>query len=461
MARPMLPTPKGQTAEIPIYGNSSWRFDGLEELPSPFRTGWPEGWVPDDIRRQMLTHFKVYQSVQNLRGAILGDGGRVIPAVPMGHKNFDRAREIARMCHFSLRHIDGSWHGSARQLLDCVHECHKVAPKIFREQMWGEYRGYWMLDKLPVWPNHVFRFLRDRAGNTRRLKVRTTGGNWKEHDRTKFAVLTFRPVNNSPWGTTPLSAAYEPFYKDVQIDPEEMANVAQYGRPTVVVVAPGVDANGNPPADVPLWNVDGTPLLDPTTGEQKKLPVNEAIALKLQDYEAGSLLVLPGGSSFKLVEAQQGGVLFASLHDRNGSAITSAIVGTDQLTESRNQLSSDNKGIAQDVAGIGVTDGKRALEEMVENDIFRQLVAFNYGENALDFLPIFDLGSGENARLIQLMNAVGAYVSNGAFDKTQWWEYCVLVGLPLPDPDSEPVVASTRSSGGAHGNVAPDSAPLE
>lgn len=456
MARNSHPQPKAsQTASISIYGSSNWNFDGLAELPGPFSTGWPDGWVPETVRLQMLQHPKVYQAINNLKSAIIGDGGRVVPNVPPNHKRFEMARKNAELCAYALRHMNGSWHGTARQFLDATHECHKLGPKEWREQSSGDYRGCWLLERVPVWPNVVYRFMRDRAGRVLEIKVRTTGTEngkdatgWKHFDRTDFALLTFRPVNDSPWGTTVCSPSYQPWYKDVVLDPEEMAMVAQFGRPTVVVIAPGV-VDGIPPADVPLWSADGTAFIDPNTGQQKRISPAEAIALKLENYEAGSGLVFPGGTQFKLAEAQNGGELFRFLRDGNARYIASAIMGTHQLTESERQISTNNQSAAEGTVGLGITDGKRALEEMVENDLFVDLVKYNFGESALDFLPIYDLGSAQNGRLIGLMNAVMGYVSNGAFDKTQWWNYCCEVGLPLPDPTSEPVTTMPRATGGA------------
>ena len=454
--RKPLPTPTGQTTEIPIYGSRSWNYNGLQELPGPFEHRWATGFVPDEIRRQMLMHPKVSQATENLKSAILGTGGRVIPAVSPLHPEFELAKELCDMCRHALRQMRGSWHVIARQLLDAVHECHKVAAITLREGEAGTYTGYWLLDGLQILPNATFRFLRAPSGDVPKLRVRVAGApdGRRDIDRDHFAVLTFRPVDGSIFGTTVYAATYEPYYKDVQLDPLEMSNAAQFGTPTMVVIAPGRDNNGLYPPDLPVFQADGKPLLD-EFNEQVRIPVTESIARALEEVEAGSTVVLPGDSEFLLVEPKNGGELMTRMRESNERRIASAIMGTDQLTESRNQMSGDNKGIAQDVAGLGVTDGKRALEEMVENDLFRDIVRYNYGDAALDYLPFFDLGSGQNARLVSMLNAIAAYISNGALDEAQWWSYCRDVGLEMPDPTAPKVVpaSATRGSGGAHGNV--------
>lgn len=454
--RKPLPNPTGQKAQIALYGSPAFGFAGLAELPSPYGHGWAEGYVPDDIRRQMLEHPKVSQAINNLKSAILGDGGRVVPCVGPLDENFELANELVKLCAHSLRQMRGSWHVQARQMLDAVHECHKVAAITLREGESGFYQGYWLHEALQILPNRTFRFLRAPSGEVPKLRVRVIGApsGSKDIDREHFAVLTFRPRDGSIFGTSVCSPAYEPYYKDVQLDPLEMAMIAQFGTPTIVVIAPGRGADGQYPPDIPVYDSNRKPLLD-EFDQPIKVPVTEHLAQMMEGVEAGSSIILPGDSTFQLVEAQNGGDLIAKTREGNERRMTSAIVGTDQLTESRNQMSSDNKGIAQDVAGLGVTDGKRAMEEMVENDLFADIVRYNYGESALDYLPMFDLGSGQNARLVSLMNAIAAYISNGAFDEAQWWSYCIQVGLPLPVPGANKVVPvmAQRGSGGAHGNT--------
>jgi hypothetical protein len=453
--RTPLPEPKkSQKTPLPIYGKAQWSFSGLGGLPSPYGLDWAQGYVPDEIRTEMLKHPKVSQTTNLLKAGILGDGGRVVPCLTPQDEGWELAWELTQVCAFGLRHIKGSWHGLARQLLDAIEQCHKVAVKTLREHETGQYQGYWLPDRLQILPNWTYQFMRDETGEYPVIRVRMVGREAEDIDRDRCVVMTFRPSDGSIWGSTVLSTAYEPFYFDVQLDPEEMAMLAQFGRPTVVVIAPGRDPNGNYPPAIPVYESDGvTPRLN-ELGDPIEIPVTIDIANKLEGYEAGSIVILPGDTTFKLAEAQKGGEDFARSHEIRWRMIACAILGTDQLTESKNQLSSDNKGIAQDVAGLGFSDGARALEETVENDIFRDIVLYNYGEAALDYLPIFDLGSGKSSRLISLMNSVAAYVANGAFDEAQWFSYCISVGLPLPNPKAKKVVQSKdrRGSGGNQGN---------
>jgi hypothetical protein len=454
MARPSHPTPRNRSKAPQIYGHS-WRFDGLSDLPSPFRTKWAFGCVPEAIRQQMMTHPKVYQSINNLKSAILGSGGRAVACVPPHDPRFEVAREYAEFCSWALRSINGSWHASARQILDAVHECHKIAFVPLREQMSGKYRGYWTLDTLNVLPNHTYRFLRDGAGNIVKLRVRDNGV-WNEYDREDFCIFSYRPIDGHVWGTDVLYPVYEPYYRDVQCDPEEMAMVAQFGRPSNIWIAPGMDAAGNAPEDIPQFEADGvTPEIDPETNEQKKLPVMQAIANAVTNIAAGTNAVVPPGTTHKLVEAQNGAAMFGALREANARQIAAGILGTHQLTESETSKSKDNSAAAEGTVGLGVTDGKTALEQMVENDLFTSLIRYNYGEAALDLLPIFDLGSGQNGRMVALMNSIGVLVNGGAYDEGQWWYTCLDTGLPMPYPGMAKVVVSQpRPGGGPPGNTA-------
>jgi len=91
---------------------------------------WPNGYVPEATAQQMLLHPKVSQCVNNLIDAILGDGGRWIPAInPYGPDKsyFEEARKYADFLTFASRLVRSSQYGVVRQMLSYVHKGNKVA----------------------------------------------------------------------------------------------------------------------------------------------------------------------------------------------------------------------------------------------------------------------------------------------------------------------------------------------
>lgn len=451
--------------QIPIYpavvnrGGNMWNFAGLADetvYPSPHNLNWSPGWVPRQTRLAMMNHHKVYQSENNLKNAIIGDGGRWIPAInPYGpdKAQWKEALLYARFLTFCWRQMYGSNFAVVRQMLDCMREGNKVAPFNVRDCEFGEWKGKWILDRLQVWPNDCYEFYGDEFGTVTHLRVGANSLTRRDWPREKFFVLTWRPVNGNPYGTSVYAPAYDPFYKDVQTDFEEMAYMATFGRPSVIVFA------APPPEDkteeaAPLFYRDGKPVMeaDPDNPGQERQRYGYAVeqnAILFTEFRAGSIWSLDAGAIVEVMEARQGGAeLFDKSRDRNAKAIAGAIYGTHQVTESERVISQGNAEVGEGIAGLNVTEGKRMLEEAEENDLARMLLLLNFGPGALELLPIRDYGSGQNGRLPKILNAQVGFASNGAMDKAQYWDLCASNGLALPYPDSEPLVVRVSGTGG-------------
>lgn len=483
MARPFLPINDGGKIEsdvpgvpaadpkkqIPIYpsrvvvpGMQLWNFAGLNDpdlYPSPHQTGWGEGWVPRETRRAMLRHHKVYQGINNLKNAVVGDGGRWIPAVnpyrPGEREQFDEAVKYTRFMEFNSRMMNGSNWEVARQLLDCIHEGNKIAPITLREQQTGKLKGSWVLDRLQVWPNDVYAFHQDEYGNFTEVHVGAANvGDRVRYPKEKFLILSYRPINNNPYGTQVLVPVYDPFYKDIQTDYEEMAYMATFGRPSVIVfAAPPPEENMQEEAQPLVW-ADGTPVMEddpdnPGSLRQRYGYQVEQNKILFTEFKSGSVWSMNYGALVQVVEARPGGAdLFRNARADNARAIMGAIYGTHQVTEAERNVSTGNQEVGEGVAGLNVTEGKRMLEEAEENSIAKMVLTLNFGPGAVDLLPIRDYGSGQNGRLPKMMNAQVGFASNGAMDKAQYWDYCAGNGLPLPWPDAAPLVLATTGTGG-------------
>lgn len=491
MARETLPATTGEkiTSDIsgipaidpkrklPIYpavvtrGGTPWSFTGLgdsEIYPSPSSNPWASGWMAQRSRLAMLRHSKVASNVNILQNGIVGDGGRCVPCIsPYGpdKAEFKKADEIARFCDSVLRHT-GNFFSACRQMTDFVHEGNKVAPIDFEDIQQGKYKGKVGLAEIVVWPNDVYTFYRDATGRTQYLKIRNSDPNAvTDIPRRKFWVGTWRPVNNDPNGTIGLIPAWLPFYRDVNSDYEEMAYMAAFSRPSIVIFSAPPPEYGVEETK-PLRYADGTAVMEddpdnPGTLRQRYGYATEQNKLMFVSFEAGSIWSLAGGSKVELMKVNEGGAeVFRNMRDANAREIASAILGTSQLTESTRNLSNSNQNVGEGIAGLNIQEGKKILELSTENDILRELVRWNFGRNAVDYLPIVDFGSGMNGRVPQMFNSIVGFVNGGAFTKDQWWWWCVAQGLPLPYP-GEPVVMSVKQDPGGADKSAADKKPAE
>lgn len=460
--------PTSPVKALPIYpqviypGGNAWSFDGLSLAiyPSPYNTRWPNGYVPAPVRQQMMLHPKVSQSVHNLKAAIIGDGGRSIPCAPPSSPDFAYARMLAEFSDYVFRNCH--YYESALQLLDAVHSCNKIGALVFKDVAAGKYAGKRVLEWVQIIPDDTYTFYHDEYGKTNYVKITSSGtltnsSRSNEYSIDKFIVVTYRKRNNSPIGFTCLAPAYDPWYKDVHCDAEEMAYAAQWGRPSVIVFsAPPPESQGGVETPAPLWYKDGTPVMEPNPEFNPALPVGpensvmkqregystEQNRLLFTEFRAGSIWSLAGNSIVQIAEARAGGGdFFRFLREANARQIAAAIYGTHQMTESERNVSTANAEVGEGVAGLNVTAGKVMLEIAEERDILKPLLRMNFGPRALDFLPIRDYGSGQNGRIPKIMNSVVGLVTNGAFTDDQWYWFCAGNGLPLPYPESKPAIA--------------------
>jgi hypothetical protein len=451
------------SAKIVRVGVDSWDFSALQNsilFPSPFEASfvWPEGYIPPRIRKQMARHPKIYQCTEMLVAAIVGDGGRVVPCVAPNHPDFAKAKEIADFCSWALRNMVGSWYLNLRQMLTAVVDGNRVAFWSMRlEENSRTYKNKETLDELQILPIDTYTFYEDEYGRVTWLNVSYAAEDEQDWPRGKFAILTYRPMNGKLDGSTVYAPAYEPYYEDCQAVGELFAYAATFGRPSVIIIAPEVKIGGMglDEQKFPLEYADGSPVMevDKATGlhRQKMGTAVQQNAIMFTMYRAGGVWSVEGGTKVEIAQARPGGSeLFTEIRDRASRNMAAAILGTDKLTESGPKESATDRESGENVTGLGVTDGKRSAEEMVENDLLTLLVDRNYGAAYRDLLPIFDLGSGQNGRLAKMHNSIVGFVTNGTFTVEQWWEYCKMTGLPLPYPGSERVnpQAGNRVGGG-------------
>ncbi len=481
MARPTLPRNDGDgeiksdspdvpsadpKRRIPLYPvtvqlGQSFSFAGIFDtglFPSRHQSGWDEGWVGLETRLAMSRHPKVYQGINNLKNAIVGDGGRWIPAInPYGPDKefFAEAAKYSRFLDAAWRQMNGSFFVATRQMLSCIENGNKIAAPTVREQQTGVYKGKWMLDRLQVWPNQCYALGCDQYGEFDRVTTRGGMGlgipekEQQTYPRERFHHLAWRPINGNPYGTTIYSAVYDPFLEDVQAQYENAAYMATWGRPSVIIFS-------SPPKDgeiedvMPLVMASGTPIMedDPDNpGEMKQRMgyATEQNAIMFTEFQAGSIWSLEGGSIVQVAEARSGGnELFRDTRKEARGAIMDAIYGTRHATEGDKSPTAAGAELTEGIAGLNVTEGKAILEQSEETGIGRMLLALNFGDKALDLMPMRDYGSGQSGRLAKIMNATVSFASNGSMTRAQYWDFCATNGLPLYWPGDEPVIFSLR-----------------
>lgn len=415
-----------------------WRGRGRQPLPHPF----------DDLSRRqgievyekMMTDYQIASTMRLYKTAILEDGMDFSPAVTdPAEEGYDLAQEIWTEWRDNIKYMETDLNDVLLNMLDASAFGNKVA-----EQVYELYKNKLRLKALKVKPRESVAFVVDEFLNVLGL-LGDTGGTgivpWVANEtniipREKFAILTFQPQDGDPRGTSLLRPAYEPWWRKRQIMPEFLKFLAQFAGPSIYAIAP----EG---AEVPRADDDD----DDTEPAQT---VEERLVETIINFRNGTAMALPFGTLVELIQSEGDGLAFLNAITSSDQAITKAILVQQLATEDSQFMARAAAQVHQDVLATLIRQGKFSVVRMMEKDVLRPWVTYNWGYEATQFCPIATLGEVEAEDMVALMNAVANLMGKGFFVEEQMPFLDRQLGFPTRRKGAKrvmPVVAPQNKNG--------------
>ncbi|MCE5322057.1 DUF935 domain-containing protein [bacterium] len=347
------------------------------------------------IYDQMQRDTQVHACLMIKKFAVLSHGWEVHPA-----SSDLKDIRVADFVRWAFEDMRGSILDVLYNVLDALAKGFSVMEINYRVIEGSPYDGLIGLASIKSKDPSTFTFDTDEFMNVRSLQ-RTCGGK-EDLPPEKFAIYSYLPRYESPYGTSDLRAAYKHFWsKDVLM---RFLNVylEKYGSPT----AKGSYKRGTP-----------------KTAQDDLLKILD----KIQQQTA---IVIPEDVQIELIEAQRGGEAgyldAIEFHDRQ---IAKAILAQTMVTdEGAGTGSYAMANVHLNVLKMCLQKLKRDLEESVMREqIIRRLVDYNFKVSAY---PTFSLGPLEDKDLESLSNAVTKLISGEVIRPDEGWirEY---LGLPI------------------------------
>ncbi len=381
----------------------------------------------DDLYDRMLVDPQIISAVNTFKAAVLEDGVHLASAIADEHDGqYAQAQEIVQFCQTVLDGLTTPLNVVLWDLLDAIVYGNKVAEEVYALR-----NGKLVLTALKVKPRRTIAFVVDAYLNVLGLTARmpdqpgasvhvagsATGTVPNLLPREKFAILTFRPKDSDPRGTSILRAAYNAWWLKMQSWPELLKFLAQFGSPSLVGItaedAEGSfdkDENGN---DIPeTWQ----------TAEQRLLAA-------LLEFRNGTALALPHGASANALDVSDSNAFDGAIALFNRE-IMIAILHQTLATGEGEHASRAQAGVHQDTLGWIIKQSKQLVEWMLRTDVLRPLVRYNFGAEAEALTPQPSLGAVAQQDLTPLMTAVAALERAGYFDDDQRPEVDTKLGLP-------------------------------
>jgi histone H1/5 len=403
----------------------------------------------DDVARErgarhyewMMTDPVVAASVQTLKLSILAGGMDLeAPVKPKpGAKDLTaeetKAKEIVEFCWRCVERCKG-WNAAVKGLLDAAAYGNKLAEKIFEVAETGPDKGKLVWKAIKVKPRTAWQFVVDDALNVLGILFRDLDGNRRVLPREKVVVMSWDPVDGDPRGTSVLRPAVDPVNLKRLIWPQLYKHICQFGSASLI----GKTAEGE---------VDRTPVDDdgvPIPGAAA-ISAQQFMASQLVAFQNGSVLVVPFGAEVEPIQPQGEGQVFHAAIDLFNREIVHAILMQTRATREAEHGSKADSQTGQDVMGLLVAYGREVLAETLRDDLFRHLVALNYGEDdAAEFTPLVTFGDVESHDKSAMWGAAATLLSSGYLGESQLAELDAMIGLPIRDAEADAKAAEEKAA---------------
>lgn len=389
----------------------------------------------DDIYERMLLDPQVIAVVNVLRASIIADGARL--ASPVGDQDADGFAHGMAICDFCcavLEDLETPLDDVLWDLLKAIALGSRVAEEVYDETQLQQ-KGRLVLKALKPKPRHSVAFVTDAflniqgilgtiPGQGRGLGMGTFAIGQSPPPnllpRSKFAVLSFRPENHDPRGTTVLRPAYGPWWSKQQAWQEYLKYLSQFASPSLIgTTAENAEKGGGTKITMP----DGT----------KKTP-SEVLLDTLLAFQNGTALAVPYGTVVKALEVNGNGLPFLNAIKLCDQQITIAVLHQTRATMEAENGSRADSETAQDILGTIVRQARRSVALMLRRDVLRPMVAVNYGDTAAAKLtPTVSLGVVEQQDMAALYTAVANLARAGYLHPSQYSELDERLNLPPRD----------------------------
>jgi hypothetical protein len=431
------------TREYVAGGVVSWYAsyrERLTALPLPIDDLTAE--LGDDIYERMLRDPQAGACIDVLRTGILEDGLSIRPAVDSADADgYDQAIELLGLVEQQLDDLETPLDDVLWDMLSALALGNRVAEEVYAYDTSYTGRTELVLRRLNVKPRANIAFVTDTFGNVvglignepgqQLLRGQLLNDEQRAHiiPRSKFAILSVRPTNNDPRGTSLLRPAYNAWWLKMQAWPEYLKYLSQFASPSLVgTTAPNA-------ADEPVYDTAGNP-----TGEYQT--PEEALLTRLLQFRNGTALALPSGATLDSLGSSGDGTPFLHAFELFDKQITKAILYQTLATEEATYGTRAQGDVHASILATLVRQTKRGIARMFRRDVLQQIVIANRGDGMRQLTPYATLANAETQDVTGMWTALAALARTDYLDPSQFPAIDELLNLPprmATDAEVQPV----------------------
>lgn len=364
---------------------------------------------------------------------------------------YEIAKRIADVSVRALNNLSRPLSEILEEMMDAMAFGHKVAEvtyELVNADKNEEDEGLYYFRYIKVKPQKTVAFVVDDYHNllgfkaaisnedrTRREKKKgmmTVRGSSEANDfevkvipRDKFAVLTFRPKDSDPRGTSILRAIYNVWHFKQLMWPEYLRWLMQCAIPGLVGIAPPANENKNY-----VINADGSIATHPTTGEPLTAPTTDAMAMALSQMRNASYVAVPHGAEVKPIHAGSTSEPFKTSRDvLNEEMESTLLLQTLATSDSRHNTRAASETHLS-ILDVLIYRLKSWIIDMIIRDILTPWIRYTFGSAFLPYMPRITMGDTERREFATDAGVTAQLHAANWFDISQISAMDKQLGLP-------------------------------
>jgi Protein of unknown function (DUF935) len=312
--------------------------------------------------------------------------------------NYEKAKEMKEYCEYCLDNIKSTitrryqpFHSVLWQLADAIHYGFGVAEKTFTKKILsGKFKGKHGLDFIapkPCW-EFGFEFFNTSSFEPAAVVPYTPMDGYQSPvPIEKVMLFTYNPDAGLPYGNGDCRANFKHYYILDNLVKFWAWSAERWGSPVLILKHPPMDDTARA----------------------------EALYIASQIRNGGDV-VLPQNMSYELIELRAEALRnFKEFADWNISQISLNTLGNSLTTSEGERFGSGALGnVHQGTQNTIINYCRQSLQDVVENDLFKTLIFYSYGEEYVQFSPLFRFNDKiSSAELTSLATAFNQLISVG------------------------------------------------
>lgn len=412
----------------------------------------------------MQSDPKINKAINFLKVSVLAEGIQIRPSVSEKDPNYEDAAALALFCRRAVDSMDTALRYPLEQMLDAFIYGHKIAEVTYRSIELAGFTGTYLVPHIiKVKELDTVQFVVDDKRNILGFAVRSlstedkgvakiTRGKSNEAlvngrvilPREKFMVLTLRGKDGDPRGRSILAPAVQTWHLKVQTWPEYLRYLLLCAIPLLVGTTPEDDTG----VKEILRGADGRPITDPVTGQFIEANPVEALRDAMLMARNGEVLAAKGGTKISEIGAHGAGTPFFKAIELFDSQMETGILMQTLATSEGVHQSRAASAMHMTVLDQLIYWYKGVVVDMLLADLLRPMVRYNFGDDALEFMPKISLGDTERRDFAADSNAVATLKKANYFTPEQLRQTDEILGFePRETVQPELLIGQLQDAG--------------